>query len=171
MQSKQVADATTVTLSGNGRLAPAGVTESKDRPRRLVLDFPNVGSKAPTQTAIDSPLVSRVRVAVNSRQPLVTRVVMEIAERRRPIASSAAATRAAISTSCSSRRARRNAGRARAGGAVGAPVQPEPPITLQQAMANAAAITPEAAGQPVDPMPALRTGAAVDRARTSAPRR
>ena len=33
---------TTVTLVGNGHLAPAGVTESKDRPRRLVLDFPNV---------------------------------------------------------------------------------------------------------------------------------
>ena len=62
---------------------PAGVTESKDRPRRLVLDFPNVTSKAPTQTAIDSPFVSRVRVALNSHQPLVTRVVMEIASRRR----------------------------------------------------------------------------------------
>ena len=79
IKSSKTPGATTVTLVGNGHLAPAGVTESKDRPRRLVLDFPNVTSKAPTQTAIDSPFVTRVRVAVNSHQPLVTRVVMEIA--------------------------------------------------------------------------------------------
>ena len=40
--SSKTPGATTVTLGGNGRLTPAGVTESKDRPRRLVLDFPNV---------------------------------------------------------------------------------------------------------------------------------
>ena len=68
-----------MTLVGNGRLASRDVTESKDRPRRLVIDLPNVTSTAPAQTAIDSPLVTRVRVAVNSHQPLVTRVVMEIA--------------------------------------------------------------------------------------------
>ena len=79
IKSSRTPGATTVTLVGNGHLAPAGVTESKDRPRRLVLDFPNVASKAPTQTAIDSPFVTRVRVAINSHQPLVTRVVMEIA--------------------------------------------------------------------------------------------
>ena len=60
-------------------LSPATVVESKDRPRRLVLDFPNVSSKVPTQTVVDSALVSRVRVGLNSSQPLVTRVVMEIA--------------------------------------------------------------------------------------------
>ncbi len=38
-------NATTVTLVGNGHLTPTGVTESKDRPRRLVLDFPNVTSE------------------------------------------------------------------------------------------------------------------------------
>ena len=68
-----------MTLVGNGRLEPVGVTESKDRPRRLVLDFPNTSSTTPSQVAVDSPLVSRVRVAINSHQPLVTRVVMEIA--------------------------------------------------------------------------------------------
>ena len=79
IKSSKTPGATTVTLVGNGRLAPRGVTESKDRPRRLVIDLPNVTSTAPAQTAIDSPLVTRVRVAVNSHQPLVTRVVMEIA--------------------------------------------------------------------------------------------
>ena len=73
--------ATTITLSGNGRLTPADVTESEERPRRLVLDFPNVSSKAPLQTMVDGSLVKRVRVAINSRQPLVTRVVMEVCRR------------------------------------------------------------------------------------------
>ncbi len=38
-----------------------------------------MSSTTPSQMAVDSPLVSRVRVAINSHQPLVTRVVMEIA--------------------------------------------------------------------------------------------
>ena len=81
--SRNVAASTRVTLIGNGRLAPGSVVESKDRPRRLVLDFPNVSSKAATQTVVDSALVSRVRVGLNSSQPLITRVVMEIASAAR----------------------------------------------------------------------------------------
>jgi type IV pilus assembly protein PilQ len=69
---------TTVTLSGNGQLTPANVEESGDRPRRLVLDFADVSALAPTQTEVHTPLVQRVRLGVNSRVPLVTRVVMEI---------------------------------------------------------------------------------------------
>jgi hypothetical protein len=60
IQSRNTPSATTITLSGNGHLAPGTMTESKDRPRRLVFDFPDVSSKAPTQTTIDSPLVSTV---------------------------------------------------------------------------------------------------------------
>jgi type IV pilus assembly protein PilQ len=173
IKSSRTPGATTVTLVGNGHLAAAGVTESKDRPRRLVLDFPNVASKAPTQTAIDSPFVTRVRVAINSHQPLVTRVVMEIAgttsyrversgdggrdlavvfEQATP-SNTVTLTPAEVS---------------------GAPIEPEPPITLQQALNNAAAITrPEPAGEPLDPMLALRAAAVtppVERAaRASAP--
>jgi type IV pilus assembly protein PilQ len=68
---------TTVVLSGNGRLNPASLTES-DAPRRLVLDFPDVSSRAPAQVSVDSAFVKKVRVALNSHDPLVTRVVMEI---------------------------------------------------------------------------------------------
>ena len=159
IKSSKTAGATTVTLVGNGRLAPAGVTESKDRPRRLVLDFPNVESKAPTQTAIDSPLVSRVRVAVNSHQPLVTRVVMEIAgtasyrversgESGRDLAVVFEQARPANTVTLPLAEP------------VSEPLEPEPPISLQQAIANAAAITkPDPVG---DPMLALKT-AAVER--------
>ncbi len=169
IKSSKTPGATTVTLVGNGHLAPAGVAESKDRPRRLVLDFPNVTSKAPTQTAIDSPFVSRVRVALNSHQPLVTRVVMDIAgttsyrversgDSGRDLAVVFEQAKPANTVTLPPAEPR------------SAPIEPEPPISLQQAMANVAAITkPEAVGEPVDPMLALKTAAAVERAATSTP--
>ena len=70
--------ATTITLAGNGRLIPSSLTESDDQPRRLVLDFPNVASAAAARTGVDSAFVKQVRVALSSREPLVTQVVMEI---------------------------------------------------------------------------------------------
>jgi type IV pilus secretin PilQ/predicted competence protein len=69
---------TTVTLAGDGRLTPSALTESSDQPRRLMLDFPNVTAAAAPRTGVDGAFVKQVRVATNSRDPLVTRVVMEI---------------------------------------------------------------------------------------------
>ncbi len=71
---------TTVTISADGKLTPGGVTESRDLPRRLMLDFPNVGTRAAAQTAGDGDLVRRVRIQPNSQGPLATRVVMEMGE-------------------------------------------------------------------------------------------
>ena len=48
---------TTITLAGNGRLNPASLSESDDQPRRLLLVFPNVGSKAPSQVGVDGVFV------------------------------------------------------------------------------------------------------------------
>jgi type IV pilus assembly protein PilQ len=180
IKSSKSAAATTVTLVGNGHLAPIAVTESKDRPRRLVLDFPNVTSTAPAQIAIDSPHVTRVRVALNRHQPLVTRVVMEIGgatsyhldrsgDHGRDLAVVFEQARPANTVTLPP------------AGAVQEPIEQDPPITLQQAIANAAAITkPEPAGELIDPMLALttagaRSGPAAERevapapARTSAP--
>ena len=70
---------TTVTLRGNGQLTPASVEETAEPPRRLVLDFAGVTARATGPATLDSPLVKKVRVALNSREPLVTRVVMELA--------------------------------------------------------------------------------------------
>ncbi len=80
IRAAHVGERTTVTLRGNGQLTPANVEESTDRPRRLVLDFADVSASSTAQTDVRSPLVQRVRVGVNSRVPLVTRVVMEIAD-------------------------------------------------------------------------------------------
>ena len=79
---QSAAQVVAVTLGGNGFLAPASVTESRDLPRRLVLDFPGVSPKAAAQTAVQGGLVRHVRIAANSREPLVTRVVMETRDRR-----------------------------------------------------------------------------------------
>jgi type IV pilus assembly protein PilQ len=154
IRSSKTPSATTVTLIGNGHLAPAGISETKDLPRRLVLDFPNVSSKAPGLTAVESQLVSRVRVGLNSSQPLVTRVVMEIAgsasyriersgERGRDLdvvfEQNKAVPQVVLSPADPS----------------APPVEPEPPLTLQQAMANVASITPQ--GPAPDPIMALTT--------------
>jgi hypothetical protein len=71
--------ATTITLAGDGRLNPASLTESDDQPRRLIMEFPNLGTKAPSQVNVDGAFVKKVRVAVSSREPVSTRVVVEMA--------------------------------------------------------------------------------------------
>jgi type IV pilus assembly protein PilQ len=146
---------TTVTLSGNGHLAPARVSESVDAPRRLVLDFPNVTSRAPNQTIVDSTLVTRVRVGLNSSEPLVTRVVMEIADG------------ATYRVERDGQEGRDfsvvfEAGQSKDVVMVAPPTSPEPPsapeppITMQQAVANAAPLAPPP-DYLIDPMSALDT--------------
>ena len=149
--------ATTVTLSGNGPLDPGVVSESEDQPRRLVLDFPNVSSKAPARTDVDGALVKQVRVGVNSRQPLVTRVVMELSSTATYHVERAGADGrdlavvfegADVGTSCSRT----------AHGSATARRRPEPDIPMQQAIANAAALA-----TPPDPMSALTQAPAAAR--------
>jgi type IV pilus assembly protein PilQ len=133
--------ATTITLSGNGRLTPADVTESEERPRRLVLDFPNVSSKAPVQTMVDGSLVKRVRVAINSRQPLVTRVVMEVSDEATYHVERAGTSGSDLSVVFEPPQSSRSV-------LVAAPItdarraEPEPDIPIEQAIANAERLTP-----------------------------
>jgi type IV pilus secretin PilQ/predicted competence protein len=138
---------TTVTLCGDGQLTPANVEETPEPPRRLVLDFAGVTARAAAQTTVDSPLVKRIRVAVNSRQPLVTRVVMELTEGSTYHIERggdpehdlsvvfepphAPATVMIAPTEASAR------------------IEPEPGITLDQAMANASRILPSSASTAV----------------------
>jgi type IV pilus assembly protein PilQ len=132
---------TTVTLRANGQLTPANVEETVERPRRLVLDFADVASKAAPQTDVGGPLVQRVRVGVNSRAPLVTRVVMEIADGATyHIERSGAGHELSVVFED-----RQNATAVLLSADDAAPAEPEPPITLEQALANAAPLTPPAA--------------------------
>jgi type IV pilus assembly protein PilQ len=131
---------TTVTLRADGQLTPANVEETAVPPRRLVLDFEGVGTRTAPQTAVKSPLVSAVNIAVNSRQPLVTRVVLEVAagstyhiergddpEHDLSIVFEPAQSPTKIMIAPGE----------------SAPAEPEPAITLDQALANVSAITPK----------------------------
>src|SRR5215471_12512760 len=70
--------ATTVTLSGNGHLAPSSLSETDGKPRQLVLDFPNVSPAGVSRIGVDSVFVKQVVVAIDSKEPLRTRVTMDI---------------------------------------------------------------------------------------------
>jgi type IV pilus assembly protein PilQ len=141
---------TTVTLTGNGHLSPAALSESDDQPRRLVLDFPNVASSAAARTGVDSIFVKQVRVAVNSRDPLVTRVVMDIAPSAAYHVERTGPDGRDLAVVFESRKA---------GGAIliapptasdgGADKEQDDTITLAQALANGAALAPR------DPITAL----------------
>jgi type IV pilus assembly protein PilQ len=72
-------DGVSVLLSGSGALVPSAVRAMGGLPRRLVLDFPNVTPFVPSVTSVRQGPVDRVRVALNSRDPLVTRVVVDLA--------------------------------------------------------------------------------------------
>lgn len=68
-----------VTLAGNGPLAASSVEEAKDLPPRVVLDFHGVAAgSAPAVTNVRNDGIDRVRVATNSRDPLITRVVIDM---------------------------------------------------------------------------------------------
>ena len=71
----------TVTLSGNGALLAAKVDEAKD-PERVLLDFHGVATgTAPALTNVKNDDINRIRVATNSREPLITRVVIDLAKK------------------------------------------------------------------------------------------
>lgn len=76
---------TTLTLIGSGPLAATrGQRAGADR---LFVDLPGVVADVPPVTVVGQGAVERVRVALNSREPLVTRVVVDLA---RPVAHSMA---------------------------------------------------------------------------------
>jgi type IV pilus assembly protein PilQ len=71
-----------ITLSGNGPLLAAKVDEAKDLPPRVLLDFHGVSTgTAPAITTVKDENVDKVRVATNSREPLITRVVIDLAKK------------------------------------------------------------------------------------------
>ncbi len=73
---------TAIALSGNGRLVASKVESVSDLPARVLLDFEGVAmGSVPSTTAINQGDVQRVRVGVNSREPLVTRVVIDLARK------------------------------------------------------------------------------------------
>lgn len=80
--SGAVPDGYAVTLSANGLLVASSVEEVKDLPARLLLDFRGVtAGRVPATTLVNQGDIERVRVATNSREPLITRVVIDLARK------------------------------------------------------------------------------------------
>jgi type IV pilus secretin PilQ/predicted competence protein len=138
--SQNRATSTAVTLRGDGALTPADVSETTERPRRLVLDFANVQSKAAAVTAVDSSLVTKVRVALNSREPLVTRVVMEISD-----SATYHIEREGGDLSVVFEKAQAASTVMLPALPVSPAVEPEAPLTMEQALKNAAPLSPPVA--------------------------
>jgi len=69
-----------ITVSGNGPLVASTVEEARDLPARLLLDFHGVApGRAAALTTVNAAGIERIRVATNSREPLITRVVIDLA--------------------------------------------------------------------------------------------
>ncbi|MEW6320782.1 MAG: type IV pilus secretin PilQ, partial [Acidobacteriota bacterium] len=80
VRAERVGSGMAVTIAGDGPLSAASIEEARDLPPRLVLDFENVGiGSAPAVVPVNEGDIQRVRVATNSRSPLVTRVVIDLA--------------------------------------------------------------------------------------------
>lgn len=73
----RIADATVVTFEADAAL-PAPAIGVLDAPPRVFLDFPDLSWIVPDTIAPDDPLVSRIRIARNTLQPPVTRVVLDL---------------------------------------------------------------------------------------------
>jgi type IV pilus secretin PilQ/predicted competence protein len=76
-------NATAVTLLGSGRLVATNVEEVKEGTPRVLVDLPNVTSSLPGVTQVNQGPVDRVRIGLNAKAPLLTRVVLDL-NRRAP---------------------------------------------------------------------------------------
>jgi type IV pilus assembly protein PilQ len=157
---------TTVTLRGDGTLTPVRVEEANDKPRRLVLDFANVTAKGPARTAVNTALVKQVRVAVNTREPLVTRVVIEVADAATYHIERGGEADHELAVVFQAGAAPSTVLMAASDATETLTAEPEPAISLEQALANAAPLAvPE---QPVAIAPVAATSQATP-AKASSP--
>ena len=136
---------TTVTLRGDGQLTPANVEEAADPPRRLVIDFAGVTSRASSPAPVETPHVKNVRIAVNSRQPLVTRLVLEVAPGSTYYIERGTDAEHDLSIVFEEPKAPTTI---MIPAAVSGVSEPEPDITLDEALANAAKLAPQATTPP-----------------------
>jgi type IV pilus secretin PilQ/predicted competence protein len=179
IRSAHTKTTTTVTLAGNGRLSPSALSESDEQPRRLVLDFPNVSPAGVSRVAVDSAFVKQVRVAVDTQEPLLTRVTMDI---------SPSATYHVERTGTDGRDLAVVFEGPKAGGSIlvapppgGSVAEKDDVVTMAQAMANVESITPKdpiaalvlppaaGSGAPATPSPVVAAPAARQTPAPSAP--
>ena len=76
VRTEYTATSTSVVLVGDGRLVPRNLENADSR--RVYLDIPGVTPAVAPVTNVGKGGVARVRVALNSKDPLVTRVVIDL---------------------------------------------------------------------------------------------
>ena len=82
IKASEVSNGFAITLAGNGPLVASSVDETRDLPARVFLDFQGVtAGRAAALTTVNAAGIERVRVATNSREPLITRVVIDLARK------------------------------------------------------------------------------------------
>ncbi len=82
IKASEASNGFAITLAGNGPLVASSVDETQDLPARVFLDFQGVSAgRAAAVTAVNAAGIERVRVATNSRDPLITRVVIDLARK------------------------------------------------------------------------------------------
>ncbi len=82
MKAAELPNGYAITLTGNGPLIASSVEEARDLPARVLLDFQGVSAgRAAAVTTVNAAGIERVRVATNSREPLITRVVIDLARK------------------------------------------------------------------------------------------
>ena len=80
--SRRSTTATRSRSPATARCVASKVEEAKDLPARVLLDFHDVAAgSAPAVTNVKNDDIDRVRVATNSREPLITRVVIDLARK------------------------------------------------------------------------------------------
>jgi type IV pilus assembly protein PilQ len=76
IRAEQTNGSSSIVLSGNGRLSATRVEQAGRH--RVYLDFPGVSPQVAAVTNIGTDPIDKVRVALNSREPIVTRVVIDL---------------------------------------------------------------------------------------------
>jgi type IV pilus assembly protein PilQ len=76
VRTEYTASGTSVVLVGDGRLAAKSIETAGSR--RVYLDFPGVSPTVTPVTVVGKGGIERIRVGLNSRDPLVTRVVIDL---------------------------------------------------------------------------------------------
>ena len=72
---------TAITLRATGKLVPTSVEATKEGPARLYVDLANASSSLPGVTPVGQGTVQNVRIGLNEKSPMLTRVAVEMTRR------------------------------------------------------------------------------------------
>src|SRR5258705_3335272 len=72
---------TAIPLLGTGKLVPMSVEATKEGPARLYVDLATASSSLPGVTPVEKGTVQNVRIGLNEKTPLLTRVAVDMTRR------------------------------------------------------------------------------------------